>query len=150
MNSSNSRHLFYSRNKLASLVQNKKHTTIMHGTQVPLIEKVLAGENAASQTRMLSTDHLGSAIANSINADQHNLTFTPYGYIEPLQIKSLLGFTGQLRQAVTGCYLLGSRRAFNPATLRFNSYDDKSPFAEGNINGYARYRMQPHDPLVTR
>lgn len=135
--------VFYNSNKLSSIIQGKEHTAIMHGSQLPLVEKVLAGGDAVAHTRMLSTDRLDSTIVNSTNAEQHVLTFTPYGYIDPLQIKSLLGFTGQLRQAVTGCYLLGSRRAFNPITMRFNSYDDRSPFAEGNINGYAYCECDP-------
>ncbi|HDS1795737.1 TPA: RHS repeat-associated core domain-containing protein [Pseudomonas putida] len=143
MKSPHPQRLFYNSNKLSSIIQDKEHTAIMHGSQLPLAEKVLAGGDAVAHTRMLSTDRLDSTIVNSTNAEQHVLTFTPYGYIDPLQIKSLLGFTGQLRQAVTGCYLLGSRRAFNPITMRFNSYDDRSPFAEGNINGYAYCGCDP-------
>lgn len=143
MSSSNSRHSFYNGETLSSLIQNQEHTAIMRENQVPLIEKALITENATTQIRMPSTDHLNSAIANSINTKHHNFTFTPYGFIDPFQTNSLLGFTGQLRQAVTGYYLLGSRRAFNPTTMRFNSYDDRSPFAEGDINGYAYCGCDP-------
>ena len=143
MKSPSPQRVFYNGNKLSLLIQGKEHTAIMHGGKLPLAEKVLAGGDAIAHTRMLSTDRLGSTIVSSINAEQHELAFTPYGYIDPLLIKSLLGFTGQLRQAGTGCYLLGSRRAFNPITMRFNSYDDRSPFAEGNINGYAYCGCDP-------
>lgn len=142
MKSPHPQRLFYNSNKLSSIIQDKEHTAIMHGSQLPLAEKVLAGGDAVAHTRMLSTDRLDSTIVNSTNAEQHVLTFTPYVY-RSTSNQVTTGFTGQLRQAVTGCYLLGSRRAFNPITMRFNSYDDRSPFAEGNINGYAYCGCDP-------
>ncbi|MFJ4443137.1 RHS repeat-associated core domain-containing protein [Pseudomonas sp. NPDC089422] len=63
--------------------------------------------------------------------------YTPYGYRAD-QGGPVLGFTGQPRDANTGCYLLGNgRRAFNPRLMRFHSPDDMSPFSAGGLNAYA-------------
>ncbi len=143
MKASNAQLVFYKGNKPSALIQGSEHITIMHGNQVLLAEKTPAAENATAQTRFLSTEGIGSTIASLLNNQHYDQSFDPYGNIDPFQIKTRLGFTGQLRQTLTGSYLLGSRRALNPATMRFNSYDDRSPFAEGGINGYAYCRCDP-------
>ncbi len=79
MKSPHPQRLFYNSNKLSSIIQDKEHTAIMHGSQLPLAEKVLAGGDAVAHTRMLSTDRLDSTIVNSTNAEQHVLTFTHTG-----------------------------------------------------------------------
>ncbi|WP_313739642.1 RHS repeat-associated core domain-containing protein [Pseudomonas sp.] len=63
--------------------------------------------------------------------------YTAYGH-HAESGDSPFGFTGQLRDAATGCYLLGNgRRAFNPQLARFHSPDDLSPFQAGGLNAYA-------------
>lgn len=143
MKASSAQLVFYKGNKPSALIQGSEHITIIHGNQVLLAEKTPAAENATAQTRFLSTEGIGSTIASLLNNQHYDQSFDPYGNIDPFQIKTRLGFTGQLRQTLTGSYLLGSRRALNPATMRFNSYDDRSPFAEGGINGYAYCRCDP-------
>ncbi|WP_363264154.1 RHS repeat-associated core domain-containing protein [Pseudomonas sp.] len=69
--------------------------------------------------------------------------YTPYGYRAD-QGGPVLGFTGQPRDAITGCYLLGNgRRAFNPRLMRFHSPDDTSPFSAGGLNAYAYCACDP-------
>lgn len=62
----------------------------------------------------------------------------------------LLGFTGQPRDPLTGCYHLGNgHRTYNPVLMRFHSSDSLSPFAEGGPNAYAYCAGDPvnrHDP----
>ncbi|MGC9494317.1 RHS repeat-associated core domain-containing protein, partial [Vibrio genomosp. F10] len=49
-----------------------------------------------------------------------------------------LGFNGQRRDPVTGCYPLGNGyRLYNPRLMRFNAHDSLSPFGKGGTNGYA-------------
>lgn len=69
----------------------------------------------------------------------HFSAYTPYGYVvDSPQEQILLGFNGQLRDALTGLYALGNgHRCFNPALQRFQSADVMSPFDEGGINAYA-------------
>ncbi len=50
----------------------------------------------------------------------------------------VLGFSGQPRDCVTGCYHLGNgHRSYNPVLMRFHSADRLSPFGKGGINAYA-------------
>lgn len=49
-----------------------------------------------------------------------------------------LGFNGQWREPVTGCYLLGNgHRSYSPTLMRFCCPDRLSPFGAGGINAYA-------------
>jgi RHS repeat-associated protein len=49
-----------------------------------------------------------------------------------------LGYTGQRRDPVTGCYHLGNGyRMYNPRLMRFQAADSMSPFGRGGINSYA-------------
>lgn len=65
-------------------------------------------------------------------------------------VGSLLGFTGQPRDPLTGWYHLGNgHRTYNPVLMRFHSADRLSPFGKGGINAYAYCSGDPvnrHDP----
>ncbi|MPY23762.1 RHS repeat-associated core domain-containing protein [Shewanella sp. YLB-07] len=49
-----------------------------------------------------------------------------------------LGFNGERKDPVTGCYHLGNGyRMYNPRLMRFHATDSMSPFGQGGINSYA-------------
>ncbi|MNP06605.1 hypothetical protein D3C76_985970 [compost metagenome] len=70
-------------------------------------------------------------------------SYAPYGFnVAPLA--GVLGFDGQPRDGVTGCYLLGAGyRVYNPALMRFNSADSWSPFGKGGWHTYAYVSCDP-------
>ncbi len=58
----------------------------------------------------------------------------------PTNLKTInpIGYAGQRRDPVTGCYHLGQGyRMYNPRLIRFNAADSMSPFGKGGINSYA-------------
>ena len=57
---------------------------------------------------------------------------------------SSMGFNGQLHEAGSRWQLLGNGyRAYNPALMRFQSTDDRSPFREGGVNAYTYCQGSP-------
>lgn len=74
--------------------------------------------------------------------------YTPYGYNR--NSNSQLSFSGEFREPVTGLYPLGNgHRMYHPALMRFISPDNRSPFGQGGLNGYAYCGNDPinwHDP----
>ncbi|MCW8336500.1 RHS repeat-associated core domain-containing protein [Vibrio paucivorans] len=53
-------------------------------------------------------------------------------------IANPLGFNGERKDPVTGCYHLGNGyRMYNPRLMRFHAADSMSPFGKGGINSYA-------------
>lgn len=78
------------------------------------------------------------------------MSCTSQASIHAPQVGSLLGFTGQPRDPLTGCYHLGNgHRTYNPVLMRFHSADRLSPFGKGGINAYAYCQNDPvnyHDP----
>ncbi|WP_236237020.1 RHS repeat-associated core domain-containing protein [Pseudomonas faucium] len=75
--------------------------------------------------------------------------YSPYGFMQANPAPTL-GFCGQHRHSSTGNYPLGNgRRFYNPALMRFMTYDSLSPFSKGGTNGYAYCGGDPvnrHDP----
>jgi RHS repeat-associated protein len=64
--------------------------------------------------------------------------------VSPSGLSSLLNFSGERCDAVTGHYLQGNgHRAFNPVLMRFNGPDKLSPFSRGGSNSYAYCQGDP-------
>lgn len=64
-------------------------------------------------------------------------SYSAYGYAAAINESVFLGFTGQLLDPISGCYLLGlGHRAYSPILMRFQSPDHLSPFNAGGINCY--------------
>ncbi|WP_455887987.1 RHS repeat-associated core domain-containing protein [Pseudomonas rustica] len=80
-----------------------------------------------------------------------SITYSVYGYFSLADNGfSIVNFTGQLRDKLTECYLLGNGyRGFSPQLMRFISPDRYSPFDAGGINPYCYCSGDPinkYDP----
>jgi len=71
--------------------------------------------------------------------------YSCYGFVAQQESRlATLGFNGQWRDRLTGCYHLGNGyRVYNPKLMRFNSPDNLSPFSLGGINAYAYCGADP-------
>jgi RHS repeat-associated protein len=105
-------------------------------------DRILAQHNHDNNLResaLMSTD-LQCSILSLLNSQfPCSKGYSPYGY-QPFAggLSSLLSFTGQRPDPVTGHYLLGNGyRGFNSVLMRFNSPDNLSPFGKGGMNSYA-------------
>ncbi|SEQ86955.1 RHS repeat-associated core domain-containing protein [Pseudomonas soli] len=89
-------------------------------------------------TSLLATDRPGSIFWCREDQQSRALTYTAYGYSEPVGVSVVtLGFNAQHRAPLTGRYLLGNGyRSFSPALMRFLSPDSLSPFEDGGVNAY--------------
>jgi RHS repeat-associated protein len=129
---------FYQKDRLVTEIQGTVHCSI-----VQYEEQLLAQQqrrNGAMETRLLVTDQQRSVL-NVLDANQPSpLSYTAYGH-RPADnvLVSPLGFNGESVDRMTGGYLLGSFRVFNPVLMRFNSPDSVrfSPFGAGGFNAYA-------------
>lgn len=122
--------------RLSTEIQGDVQRSIMQHDDQLLAQ--LQGEGGKVITTLLATDQQRS-ILNALNANQpHPLAYEPYGHRTPESgLLSVLGFTGERPDPVTGHYHLGSGyRQFNPVLKRFNSPDTWSPFGEGGLNAY--------------
>ncbi|KAB0493673.1 RHS repeat-associated core domain-containing protein [Pseudomonas vancouverensis] len=92
-------------------------------------------EDNQSRSQLLATDQQRSVL----QAGPVQQRYAPYGHrLASSGLDSLLGFTGEVPDRMTGHYLLGNgHRAFNPVLMRFNSPDSLSPFGRGGLNSYA-------------
>lgn len=77
--------------------------------------------------------------------------YLPYGYATRDEILiPELGFTGQLQDKPSGCYLLGNGyRAYSPVLMRFTAPDSYSPFGVGGFHPYCYCSGDPlnkYDP----
>ncbi len=89
--------------------------------------------------RLQCADAHGSVIRAETRSGSVALAYTTYGH-DPRALPACpsLRFTGELREWLSGNYLLGNGyRAYSPVLLRFTSPDDLSPFGEGGLNTYA-------------
>ncbi|VVP05144.1 RHS repeat-associated core domain-containing protein [Pseudomonas silesiensis] len=128
---------FYLKDRLANEVQGAVQRSIMqHGDQLLAEQRC---EGGPLETTILATDQQRSVLTTLDSTRPHTLAYTPYGHRIPENgLLSLLGFSGERPDPVTGCYLLGNGyRAFNPVLMRFNSPESLSPFGEGGLNAYA-------------
>lgn len=111
--------------------------TLFHYHGMPLGEQSLQ-QGRTDEPRLLSADQNRSVLATQASKYQQH-SYAPYGHNVLLdQAYSLLGFNGELRQYLTGHYLLGNGyRPYSPALRRFCSTDNLSPFGAGGVNAYA-------------
>lgn len=96
------------------------------------------GQKTKIEAYLLVTDNHGSVIGAQPPVAPYPLVYTAYGYRPGcLGLEVMLGFNGQRKDPVTGCYPLGNGyRDYDPCLMRFRSPDNLSPFGEGGINAY--------------
>jgi len=129
----------YQKNRLSVEIQGAVHRRVMQ-----FDDHVLA-EQRAAETVLPATD-LQRSVLNSVDArGQHDIAYSPYGHRPSgSDVFSLLGFTGERPDPVTGHYPLGNGyRSYNPVLMRFNQPDSLSPFGEGGVNAYAYCQGDP-------
>ncbi|WP_260676610.1 RHS repeat-associated core domain-containing protein [Pseudomonas congelans] len=136
---------FYCKSRLATHIQGAiRHTIFGHDEQLLAQQKHSVTGN---ETSLLATDQPGSVLHGVSGAGIESAAYSAYGYSDAENgLDCLMGFNGELRDPVSGHYLLGNGyRAFNPVLMRFNSPDSLSPFAAGGINCYAYCSGDPTD-----
>ncbi|WP_084614865.1 RHS repeat-associated core domain-containing protein [Pseudomonas batumici] len=129
---------FYLKNRLVTEI----HGTIQQSI-VQYEDQLLAQQQRQDEvlsTTLLATDQQRSVLHTlAPDGPRPGMAYSVYGH-QPADngLLSLLGFNGERLDRITGHYLLGNGyRVFNPVLMRFNSPDNRSPFAEGGINTYA-------------
>lgn len=128
---------FYRRQHLVTERQGQASQSVFqHGEQLLAVQ---SSENDTLKSQLLATDQQRSVLQLIDSLGSLPKVYTPYGHHRAESgLSSLLGFNGERRDPVTGCYLLGNgRRGFNPVLMRFNSPDRLSPFGQGGLNSYA-------------
>ena len=129
---------FYLQSRLATEIHGATRQSIVQYEDQLLAQQQRQAE--VLSTTLLTTDQQRSVL-HTLTPDgpQPGMAYSVYGH-QPADngLLSLLGFNGERLDRITGHYLLGNGyRAFNPVLMRFNSPDNRSPFAEGGINTYA-------------
>lgn len=134
---------FYRKSRLATEIQGSVKRIIFQHDDLLLAQAKV--ENADTIVNFLATDQQRSVLNKLGSSGPEPMAYTPYGYhLAEVNTASLMGFTGERCDPVTGHYLLGNGyRAFNPLLMRFNSPDSLSPFGKGGVNGYAYCQMDP-------
>lgn len=87
---------------------------------------------------MLAGDGKNTVLSEAGPGSVNDFAYSAYGHRSEEQTgNTRLGYNGELKEAHTGCYLLGNGyRAFSPALMRFHSPDSWSPFGDGGLNAY--------------
>jgi RHS repeat-associated protein len=126
---------FYQGDRLSDTIQDGQHTQLLYHRDQPLGQQTPGDD---SQTLLLLSDAKSSIIGESQDADLRSAVYSPYGErSSDDDLQSLLAFNGEVRDPVSGWYLLGrGYRAYNPGLMRFHSPDSMSPFGPGGINCY--------------
>lgn|GEM_PF-1023280 len=128
---------FYCQTRLATEIEGGvQRTIVQHDDQLLAQQQSEGGKTTAT---LLATDQQRSVL-NALDANLfHSLAYSSYGHhLMGNGLLSLLRFTGERADPVTGHYHLGNGyRQYNPVLMRFNSPDSWSPFGEGGINTYA-------------
>ncbi|WP_080419805.1 RHS repeat domain-containing protein [Burkholderia ubonensis] len=68
--------------------------------------------------------------------DARLVSYTAHG-ADDGEASSLIGYAGESRDAISGCYLPGSYRPYDPELMMFLAPDSESPFGSGGLNRYA-------------
>jgi RHS repeat-associated protein len=127
---------FYLKNRLATEIQGQVRRTLMQQGDLLLAQH--QPDSNGSKAMLLATDQQRSVLQSIESQGRDPNVYMPYGY-QPadMGLTRLPGFNGEVRDLITGHYLLGNGyRAFNPILMRFNSPDSLSPFGLGGLNAY--------------
>ncbi|WJN50685.1 RHS repeat-associated core domain-containing protein [Pseudomonas asiatica] len=135
----------YQNSKLATIISGAHSRTVLRAGEQLLAERK---SDNAPRTGLLVTDAAGSVLQAYGWGGPH-AAYTAYGHCGNLpELKTSLGFNGELHNAFVNGYLLGNGHRLY-GTSRFYSPDSYSPFGKGGINTYAYCEGDPinfHDP----
>lgn len=96
------------------------------------------------QTAFYAADLQGSVLRCIGRNSSSVMQYMVYGWDSQGADASLLRFTGQRKESLSGHYLLGDGyRALSPWLMRFNAPDILSPFGEGGLNAYCYCSNDP-------
>ncbi|WP_256583939.1 RHS repeat-associated core domain-containing protein [Pseudomonas sp. SDI] len=126
--------VFHQHNGLIVEINGQRHCRVLRGGTAILAQ--LSGAGDSDSRELLLTDKQHSVVGKFSSECSHFHCYTAYGHTAAGAI-DLQGFNGERREPVSGHYLLGSYRAFNPVLMRFNKPDTLSPFGKGGLNTYA-------------
>ncbi len=134
---------FYQREHFCTQVQGTTSRAVFRNAAQPLAE--MEHGKSHEPTKLLAMDIQGSVLNVYTDGGLRRLIYTPFGYSEEESGSlSLFGFNAELRNAPTGCYLLGNGyRTYSPTLMRFHSSDSLSPFGSGGLNSYAYCEGDP-------
>lgn len=126
---------FYDAHQLRTTVQGERLCSFSYDGDTPLGQQQLGRTDetlltlcGASQSVMAEVK--GQGAVKTTRYSSHGVASDP--------LDSALGYNGEVREADTGWYLLGSGyRAYDPHLRCFHSPDTESPFGAGGINPYA-------------
>lgn len=126
---------FYQKDKILTTGTATRSKTIFRTTNYLLAERSL---HEKPDTCLLATNVNNSVLLGQIDDYGTPHAYSAFGHTHTLpSANTTLGFNGELIQAVTNNYALGSGyRTFSPILMRFLSADSLSPFSEGGINAY--------------
>lgn len=97
------------------------------------LSKTTAG---VRETTLLGTDAQGS-IRLEAGTGLRFRNYSAHGADALDEGTTPLGFTGERREPLTGWYIPGGNRAYDPVLMCFLAPDSESPFGQGGINPYA-------------
>lgn len=97
------------------------------------LSKVTAG---VRQTALIGTDAQGSVRLEAGSA-LRTVAYTAHGAHAAKDEQVPFGFAGERREPLTGWYIPGGHRPYDPVLMCFLAPDSESPFGRGGINPYA-------------
>jgi RHS repeat-associated protein len=149
---------FYCKSHLNTQIHDQSNTRIFRHDDLLLAQQ--GNCMATLSTALLITDCQRSVLGIFTAEQVQPIAYSPYGHrTDEHGSPTLMAFNGELRDQLTGCYLLGNGyRAFNTALMRFHSSDSWSPFAKGGLNSYTYCSADPvnrrdpngHSPMMRR
>jgi len=127
---------FYQNGHLASEISAQGHRQILWAQEIPV-----AQIEQFKHVNLLSIDRANSVLGIQLEA----VSLSPYGYLPPQDIKTLILFNGQWRDPLSQMDILGNgHRPFNTTLRRFCNPDlRQSPFGDGGVNAYAYCENDP-------
>ena len=84
---------------------------------------------------LIGTDGQGSVRLEADSAVR-TLGYTAHGACTANEGQATFGFTGERREPLTGWYIPGGHRPYDPVLMCFLAPDNESPFGRGGINPY--------------
>jgi len=115
-----------------SALANSKLSEAVH-------EGVFGGAQTVKATTgimLLGTDAQGS-VRVEVDDSVRMAGYTPHGFRSGDAMQGQPGFAGERRDELTGWYMPGSYRPYDPVLMSFLSPDSESPFGDGGLNPYA-------------